>query len=157
MIKEFFYEIFSTFAWIFVELFTPPYDILDIFMIICILMCVAMIFTAVRSHICLRITCRDVNRFFEEHEVSSGTVVKYEMERTNGYTVPMSVMAGSSLIVIPRTVPGGTYFTVTLDCHSAGDHFYATYKISEGDFKEYKKGERINIEDDWDPWGYEVV
>ena len=65
MIKEFFYEIFSTFAWIFAELFTPPYDILDIFMIICILMCVAMIFTAVRSHICLRITCRDVNRFLE--------------------------------------------------------------------------------------------
>lgn len=150
-------DIFSPFAWCFAELFSPPYDLLDILMIGFLLLCVVLLCAVTYSDIRFRIACRNVNRFFKEHEVSSGMVVEYRAEKTTGHTLPMPVMAGTSFIVVPHTVSGSAYFTVTLDCHTAGEHFYAKYGIPEEDFREHRKGDHISIGDNWEPLGYEII
>lgn len=157
MVKEFLYNVFSPFAWLFAELFSPPYDFLDLLVIGLLLLCIALLCAVTYSAIRFRVTCRNVNRFFREHEVSSGTVVKYGIGKTAGYVVPMPLMAGTSFVAVPRNVPGDTYFTVTLDCQSAGDHFRAKYGIPEEDFREHNTGDHIRIGDDWEPLGYEVI
>lgn len=139
------------------ELFCPPYDVCQVLMILLLLLFV--VYTVVLiSYLFRRLLInRNIARFFAEHSVTTGIVVRYETVDGHTYTTASPAVPGTSAIFVPRFHQTPDQFAVTLECRDAGMRFYAKYQIPSSDYKEHKKGESVHIKDDWTPIGFQIL
>lgn len=139
------------------ELFRPPYDMYQIIMIALILSLgvytVAMVSYGFR-HLLFN---REIKRFFAEHRVKTGMVLRYEIIDGETYTTISPAIPSMSSILVPRVHHTPDQLAIVLECRDAGVRFYAKYKIPSSDYKEHKKGATVRIEDDWTPIGFQVL
>lgn len=127
------------------ELFCPPYDVVQLLMILLLLLFV--IYTClVISFLFRRFTLTISSRFFSQHKVTSGAVIKYEVSDGNIYTTASQAVLGVSSIFVPRIHQTPSQFSIVLECHDGGTPFHARYEIPSEDFKAHKEGENIQIQ-----------
>lgn len=139
------------------ELFRPPYDVYQVIMIALILWLGVYTVVMVSSGFRRLLFNREVKRFFAEHMVKTGTVIRYEIIDGETYTTISPAIPGLSSILVPRVHQTPDQFTITLECHDAGVRFHAKYEIPSSDYKEHKKGETVRIEEDWTPIEFQVL
>lgn len=139
------------------ELFCPPYDVYQVLIIILLFLFAA--YTVVFASYLFRrlLINRNITRFFAEHSVTTGIVVRYETIDGHTYTTASPAVPGTSAIFVPRFHQTPDQFAVTLECRDAGMRFYAKYQIPSSDYKEHKKGESVHIKDDWTPIGFQIL
>ena len=139
------------------ELFRPPYDVYQVLMIALILL-FGVYTVAMVSYVFRRLLFnREIKRFFAEHKVKTGMVMRYEIVDGETYTTVSPAIPGLSSILVPRVHQTPDQFTIVLECHDAGMCFHAKYEIPSSDYKEHKKGETVRIEEDWTPIEFQVL
>ncbi|RKI64555.1 hypothetical protein D7V91_16045 [bacterium 1xD42-67] len=139
------------------ELFRPPYDVYQVIMIALILWLGVYTVVMVSSGFHRPLFNREVKRFFAEHKVKTGMVIRYEIIDGETYTTVSPAIPGLSSILVPRVHQTPDQFAIVLECRDAGVRFYAKYKIPSSDYKEHKKGATVRIEDGWTPIGFQVL
>ena len=97
------------------------------------------------------------SRFFSQHKVTSGAVIKYEVSDGNIYTTASQAVPGVSSIFVPRIHQTPSQFSIVLECHDGGVPFHARYEIPSEDFKAHKEGENIQIQEYWEPIEYQKL
>lgn len=135
------------------DLFFPPYDPLDLFVIALLALCI-MYFVFLVG------TSREnagIARFFERHEVKTGRVIKYGFTSGASYVTNATLIPGVFAVPIPHLHQGLDIYTITLECWSGSLHFLATYRVPAMDYEEREKGAVIPIDPDWEPTGYQLI
>lgn len=135
------------------ELFLPPYEIYDIFLIaLLVLFCVytiLMLFNLVVRF--------QISHFFNVHEVETGKVIKYEIFKGSSYSIISPLVPSASTVFVPHFHHTPDEYSVLLECCHANKRFQARYSIPADDYKEHRAGETIQIEDSWEPIGYQFL
>lgn len=135
------------------ELFLPPYEIYDILVIaLLVLFCAYTILLV--YNLVVRI---QISRFFNVHKVETGKVVKYEIIEGSAHSIISRLIPGTPTVFVPRFYHTPDGYSITLECCREDEHFQARYRIPADDYKEHKAGETIQIEDDWEPIGYQFL
>ena len=139
------------------ELFCPPYDVVQLLLILLLLLFV--IYTCFVISLLFRRFYADhkTSRFFSQHKVTSGAVIKYEVSDGNIYTTASQAVPGVSSIFVPRIHQTPSQFSIVLECHDGGTPFHARYEIPSEDFKAHKEGENIQIQEYWEPIEYQAL
>lgn len=139
------------------ELFCPPYDVVQLLLILLLLLFV--IYTCLVISLLFRRFYADhkTSRFFSQHKVTSGAVIKYEVSDGNIYTTASQAVPGVSSIFVPRIHQTPSQFSIVLECHDGGTPFHARYEIPSEDFKAHKEGENIQIQEYWEPIEYQEL
>lgn len=136
------------------ELFYPPYDFLQIMIILLIVSLVlSVIFFSAHSFY----INRKIRRFFSAHKPTSGVVVTYDTADGDTYVATHSVVPGQLVPFVPFLYKDADQYIVVLECHVDDTHFRAEYEIPQSDYRGEKKGETVYIKDDWEPVGYEEI
>ena len=139
------------------ELFRPPYDVWQVIMIALILWLGVYTVVMVSSGFRRLLFNREIKRFFAEHMVNTGIIIRYEIIDGETYTTVSPAIPGLSSILVPRVHQTPDQFAIVLECHDAGVRFHAKYEIPSSDYKEHKKGETVRIEEDWTPIEFQVL
>lgn len=135
------------------ELFLPPYEIYDILVIALLVMfCVYTILLVYNLVVCFQIS-----RFFDVYKMETGKVVKYEIIEGSAHSIILPLTPGTPTVFVPRFYHTPDGYSITLECCREDEHFQARYRIHAEDYKELKAGETIQIEDDWEPIGYQFL
>lgn len=139
------------------EWFRPPYDVYQVLMIALVLLFGIYTVVMVSSGFCRLLFIHKAKRFFAEHMVKTGMVIRYEIIDGETYTTVSPALPGMFPILVPRVHQTPDQFAIVLECRNAGVRFYAKYKIPSSDYKEHKKGATVRIEDGWTPIGFQVL
>ena len=135
------------------ELFLPPYEIYDILVIALLaLFCVYTILLV--YNLVVRV---QISRFFDVYKMETGKVVKYEIIEGSAHSIISPLIPGTPTVFVPRFYHTPDGYSITLECCREDEHFQARYRIPAEDYKEHKAGETIQIEDDWEPIGYQFL
>lgn len=139
------------------ESFLPPYDILDVVIIIPLVLVIICTILYVYHSISDLVVHIQISRFFKAHNAETGKVIKYKITRGSSYSSVQPIIAGDITIMMPQYHETADKYFIVLKCSSGDECFQATYKIPADDYKRYKVGETIQIEDSWKPFGYECL
>lgn len=135
------------------ELFLPPYEIYDILIIVLLfLFGVYTLFEVVYVFACYK-----VSRFFKTHQVENGKITKYQVIKGADYYTLSPLAPGVTPAVIVHTHQSPDQYEIILECCCSDERFLATYEISAEEYKEHMVGEIIQIEEDWEPIGFQLL